>query len=82
MTEVKHKKLTGTVTSDKSTQTVTVRVESIKLHPKYLKRYRISLKYHAHNELPDIKVGDKVVIEECRPYSKTVHWKVVSKQIT
>lgn len=69
----------GTVISNKMNKTVIVKVETFKIHPKYLKRYRVSKKYAAHNELPDIKTGDTVEIESSRPYSKTVRWKVTKK---
>jgi small subunit ribosomal protein S17 len=59
------------------TKTIIVKVDAVKVHPKYHKRYTVSKKYPAHCEL-DVKVGDKVTIEESRPYSKTVNWKVVS----
>lgn len=75
-----HRKLTGIVVSDKMNKTLIVEVDSVKVHPKYHKRYTVSKKYPAHNELEGVKNGDKVVIMESRPYSKTVHWKVVSKQ--
>ncbi len=74
------KTLMGVVVSDKMARTVVVRVDVVKVHPKYHKRYTTSKKYPAHTETDDFKVGDKVVIEESRPYSKTVNWKVISKQ--
>ncbi|MBI4363737.1 MAG: 30S ribosomal protein S17 [Candidatus Doudnabacteria bacterium] len=72
--------MTGTVISNKMNKAVIVKVETTKIHPKYQKRFTVSKKYPAHNELPDIKVGDKVVIEPSKPYSKTVHWEVISKE--
>ncbi|MBI3952343.1 MAG: 30S ribosomal protein S17 [Candidatus Doudnabacteria bacterium] len=79
MQEAKRKKIVGTVTSAKMAKTVVVLVEVFKVHPKYFKRFRKSMKFAAHNEIPDLKTGDKVVIEESKPYSKTVHWRVVEK---
>ncbi len=79
MTEPIRRKLIGEVISDKMTKTVIVKVNAVKVHPKYHKRYTISKKYPAHTDTADYKVGDKVVIEESRPYSKTVNWKVISK---
>jgi small subunit ribosomal protein S17 len=73
------RKLTGTIISNKMPKTVVVMVERIKEHPKYKKRYRVSKKYKAHLEREGYKVGDKVVIEECRPISKDKKWKVVRK---
>jgi small subunit ribosomal protein S17 len=73
------RKLIGTVDSAKMTKTVIVKVGSIKVHPKYHKRYEVVKKYPAHNELADIVVGDKVEIQESKPYSKTVNWEVTKK---
>jgi small subunit ribosomal protein S17 len=73
------RKLTGVILSAKMTGTVIVKVESIKVHPKYHKRYKVTKKYPSHVDSAEFKVGDKVVIEETKPYSKTVNWKVVNK---
>jgi small subunit ribosomal protein S17 len=73
------KRLQGEIVSDKMQKTVVVKVERIKEHPKYKKRYKVHKKYKAHVEKGDYKVGDKVVIEECRPISKEKRWKVVKK---
>ncbi len=71
--------LTGKVISDKMQKTVVVEVERIKEHPKYKKRYKISKKYKAHDEKGEYKVGDIVIIEECRPLSKEKRWRVIKK---
>ena len=68
--------LTGRVVSDKMDKTVTVLVERQVMHPVIGKVVSRTKKYHAHNEGNDAKVGDKVVIEECKPISKTKAWKV------
>ena len=73
------RQLTGIVTSVKMAKTVIVKVESVKVHPKYFKRYKVFKKFPSHNELEDVKVGDKVVIEESKPLSKTVYWRVLEK---
>lgn len=73
------RKLVGQIISAKMTNTVIVKVESVKVHPKYHKRYKVSKKYPSHVDTADYKVGDKVTIQESRPYSKTVNWKVISK---
>ena len=67
------KQLTGKVFSDKMEKTITVRVERIKEHPKYKRRYRVHKKYKAHDAKNEAKVGDWVEIAECRPLSKTKH---------
>ncbi len=71
-----HRQLTGKVVSDKMDKTVTVLVERQVMHPVIGKVVRRTKKYHAHNEGNDAKLGDTVVIEECRPLSKTKAWKV------
>lgn len=73
------KQLTGTVISNKMQKTVVVKVERIKKHPKYKKRYKVSKKYKAHDEKGEYKIGDKVIIEECRPLSRDKKWRVIRK---
>jgi small subunit ribosomal protein S17 len=68
--------MTGRVVSDKMDKTVTVLVERRVTHPLYGKIITRSKKFHAHDESNDIKEGDLVTIEECRPLSKTKTWKV------
>jgi small subunit ribosomal protein S17 len=72
----KSRQLTGRVVSDKMDKTVTVLVERQVMHPVIGKVVSRSKKYHAHNEGNDAKMGDRVVIEECRPISKSKAWKV------
>ncbi len=72
----RHRQLTGRVVSDRMAKTVTVLVERQVMHPVIGKVVRRTKKYHAHNEDAQIHVGDTVVIEECRPLSKTKSWKV------
>jgi len=73
------KQLIGTIVANKMQKTIVVKMERIKEHPKYLRRYRISKKYQAHVEQGEYHVGDKVVIEECRPISKNKRWRVIKK---
>jgi len=73
------RQLTGKIVSDKMQKTVVVRVERIKIHPKYKKRYKFHNKYKAHDEKGEYKVGDTVVIEECKPISKDKKWRVIKK---
>jgi small subunit ribosomal protein S17 len=68
--------LTGTVVSDKMDKTVTVVVERQVMHPTIGKVVKRTKKYHAHNDNNDAKLGDRVVIEECKPISKTKAWRV------
>jgi small subunit ribosomal protein S17 len=68
--------LTGTVVSDKMDKTVTVLVARQVMHPTIGKVVKRTRKYHAHNDNNDAKVGDRVLIEECKPISKTKAWRV------
>ena len=73
------KRLIGEVISNKMQKTVVVRVERIKEHKKYKRRYRLHKKYKAHNEKGEYHIGDRVIIEECRPISKEKKWRVIKK---
>ena len=77
--QTKKRKLVGVVVSDKMKKTVVVKIDRMKMHPKYLKYYRVSRKFKAHDEKGEYHVGDKVLIEECRPLSKQKRWIVMAK---
>jgi len=70
------RQLTGKIVSEKMNKTVTVLVERQVMHPVIGKVVSRTKKYHAHNEGNRVHLGDTVVIEECRPISKTKAWKV------
>ena len=71
------RRLTGRVVSDKMDKTVTVLVERKVKHALYGKFVTRSRKYHAYDEQNEFHPGDVVMIEECRPLSKTKAWRVV-----
>lgn len=75
----KHRTLEGVVLSTAMQKTAVVRVDRLRKHPKYERRYRVSKKYKAHNEDTTLMVGDAVAIEECRPLSRDKRWRVVRK---
>lgn len=75
--QVIHRTFTGVVVSDKNDKTVVVKVESVKKHPKYHKRYTVSRNYKVHDEKNEHKVGDKVSFVECRPLSRDKRWRIV-----
>ncbi len=72
--------LSGTVTSDKNEQTITVLVERRFTHPVMKKTVRRSKKYRAHDAQNQFKTGDQVRIQECAPISKSKRWQVVTDQ--
>ena len=77
--QVIKRRLEGVIVSDKMQKTVVVEVTRFKKHPKYLKYYKVSRRFKAHDEENVYKAGDKVLIEETRPTSKDKRWKVVTK---
>lgn len=66
--------LVGKVVSSTNNKTITVLVESYKIHPLYGKRVKSSKKYAAHDEENIAKVGDVVKIVETKPISRTKHF--------
>ena len=71
------KSLIGIVSSDKRDKTITVSIASRETHPLYRKQYTKTRKYTAHDEKNEAKAGDKVEIVACRPFAKTVSYKLV-----
>ena len=69
--------LVGVVTSDKRDKTITVSIVNRETHPLYRKQYSHTRKYTAHDEANEAHEGDKVEIVACRPFSKTVTYKLV-----
>jgi small subunit ribosomal protein S17 len=66
----------GTVVSNTMEKTVGVQFERYVTHPIYKKRHKKTNKVLAHTE-ENIEIGDIVVIQECRPYSKRKNWQVI-----
>lgn len=69
--------VTGRVVSNKMHKTITVLVERRIPHPFYGKYVRRRTKLHAHDEKNESHEGDLVMIEQCRPLSKTKSWRLV-----
>ncbi|MEI7621859.1 MAG: 30S ribosomal protein S17 [Candidatus Moraniibacteriota bacterium] len=67
----------GKVVSDSMDKTIVVAVESLKTHPKYLKKYRSTKKYKVHDGENKHKVGEVVEFVQCRPMSKDKNHTVV-----
>ena len=72
------RQLTGVVISDKADKTITVKIERKVKHPTYSKIMKRSTKIHAHDEGNTAKIGDVVTVQECKPYSKSKTWKLLS----
>jgi small subunit ribosomal protein S17 len=70
--------LTGIVTSNKADKTVTVKIERKVKHPLYGKVIKRATKVHAHDENNTASIGDIVSVQECRPYSKSKTWILIT----
>ena len=68
----------GYVTSDKMDKTVVVSIVEFVRHPLYGKAVKRTVKFNAHDENNECKVGDRVKIMETRPLSKDKRWRVVN----
>lgn len=69
--------LQGIVSSDSRDKTIAVSVHNRETHPLYRKQYTHTRKYTAHDENNSAKIGDKVEIASCRPFSKTKSYALV-----
>ena len=67
----------GVVTSAARNRTVTVQIERASRHPRYDKIVRTARRVHVHDEGNDARIGDRVLIMETRPRSKTKRWRLV-----
>ena len=74
------RKFQGTVINAKAQQTATVEWYWKRYVPKYERYEQKRTRIHAHNS-PDINAvkGDKVLVQECRPISKTKHFVIIQK---
>lgn len=68
--------LQGVVVGNKALKTVTVEVVRTVRHAKYNKFMKTHTRYQAHDEKNECGLGDKVVIVESRPLSKTKRWRL------
>lgn len=66
----------GVVVSNRMQKTVVVSVERTVMHPKYKKYLRRRTKVKAHDGSNRCRIGDRVLIVECRPLSRDKRWRV------
>ena len=69
--------LQGVVTSSAGDKSATIMIERKIKHPIYGKYIKRSTKIRLHDETNECNKGDTILIEECRPMSKTKSWKLV-----
>jgi small subunit ribosomal protein S17 len=73
--------LIGTVVSVGSAQTAIVRVDRVKEHPLYRKKYQVSRRLAVHDPESQARLGARVRIAETRPISRTKHF-ILSEVLT
>jgi len=73
----RRKRIVGFVSSAKMDKTVVVKVERRVPHKLYGKAVRRTKKLVAHDRENRCREGDKVLVEETRPLSKTKRWRVI-----
>ena len=66
----------GTVVSAGADKTIVVRVDVVKVHPRYKKVVKRSTRLHAHDEQNEAKLGDVVRVIETRPLSRMKRWRL------
>ena len=74
--ELLKRQIIGTVVSDKMDKTVIVLVERLVKHRFSQKYIRRRAKFAVHDENNSCRAGDKVLIIQSRPLSKTKRWRV------
>ena len=67
----------GMVVSDKMDKTVVVAIRDNVKHPLYKKIIKNTVKFKAHDENNECRIGDRVLVMETRPLSKDKKWRVV-----
>jgi small subunit ribosomal protein S17 len=70
------RQLVGTVISNKMDKTVIVLVERLVKNKFYHKYIRRRSKFAAHDEGNACQIGDKVIITESKPLSRSKRWRV------
>lgn len=72
-----YKRREGLIIAANTADTAVVKVPFIKLSAKYGKRFTRERHYHAQNPDNKFGVGERVIIEECRPLSRLKRWRVI-----
>jgi small subunit ribosomal protein S17 len=67
----------GTVVSTKMEKTVVVAVVERVRHRRYQKTLQRTTKLYAHDEVNNLREGDRVRVQETRPTSKLKRWRVI-----
>ena len=66
----------GVVVSNKMDKSIVVEAVRLMKHKLYGKIIRRNVRYMAHDPENTCNIGDRVLIEECRPLSKNKRWRM------
>ena len=75
--EIRQRERQGVVVSDKMDKTIVVLVSAVKPHAQYKKIVRRSTRLKAHDETNEARLGDTVLVRECRPLSRDKTWRLI-----
>jgi len=78
MQDEKLKTKTAVVISNSGAKSIKVAIDYKVKHPKYGKYVKRRTQLSVHDEHNRAGVGDLVEVVQCRPYSKTKSWRLVS----
>ena len=78
MQDRKLKTVTGVVISNSGDKSIKVAIDFKVRHPRYGKYVKRRTTLSVHDEHNQANVGDTVEVAQCRPYSKTKSWRLVS----
>jgi len=73
----KQREQKGVVVSDKMDKTIVVQVASVQPHAEYKKIVRRTSRLKAHDENNEARIGDTVLVRECRPLSRDKTWRLI-----
>jgi len=76
-TTSKQREQKGVVVSDKMDKTIVVQVVSVQPHAEYKKVVRRTSRLKAHDEANEARMGDTVLVRECRPLSRDKTWRLI-----
>ena len=76
--ESRQRERRGVVVSDKMEKTIVVEITASRPHPLYQKIVRRTSRLKAHDEQNEARIGDTVLVRECRPLSKSKSWRLMS----
>jgi small subunit ribosomal protein S17 len=73
----KQRERQGVVVSDRMDKTIVVEVSVTKPHAEYAKVIRRTDRLKAHDEESQARIGDTVLVRECRPLSRDKTWRLI-----